>query len=107
MRVDASWVRRANRSYPLDRAAADAAGDDVPATGLGAGSRAGLWAMLPAAARGAGDHRLRTARCLDEAEPLADRFVVADRGGTVAEGTAEEMRALRADPGARCCRRRR
>jgi ABC-2 type transport system ATP-binding protein len=66
---------------------------DEPTTGLDPGSRADLWELI---------RRLRvdrrttvflTTHYLDEAEALADRLVIVDKGTVVAEGTAATLKA--------------
>ncbi|MFF1877732.1 ATP-binding cassette domain-containing protein [Leifsonia sp. NPDC058230] len=65
---------------------------DEPTTGLDARSRQTLWAMiLDLAAQGI--TIFLTTQYLDEADLLADRIAVIDRGVVVAEGTAAELKA--------------
>jgi ABC-2 type transport system ATP-binding protein len=65
---------------------------DEPTTGLDPGSRAGLWALIRRLRDELGTTVFLTTHYLDEAEALADRLVVVDRGGIAAEGTAEELK---------------
>ncbi|WP_314177414.1 ABC transporter ATP-binding protein [Streptomyces winkii] len=75
---------------------------DEPTTGLDPGSRANLWELIrrlrdhPPGLRpgGApGTTVFLTTHYLDEAEALADRLVIVDRGEIAAEGTAEELKS--------------
>ncbi|MGO4418300.1 ABC transporter ATP-binding protein [Streptomyces sp. MCAF7] len=66
---------------------------DEPSTGLDPGSRADLWDLIR---RLRADHAMTiflTTHYLDEAEALADRLVIVDKGTVVAEGTATALRA--------------
>jgi ABC-2 type transport system ATP-binding protein len=65
---------------------------DEPTTGLDARSRRALWEQVRGLA-GAGTTVLLTTQYLDEADVLADRISVIDRGRVVAEGTAEQLKA--------------
>jgi daunorubicin resistance ABC transporter ATP-binding subunit len=64
---------------------------DEPTTGLDPRSRQVVWEKI----RGllaAGTTILLTTQYLEEADQLADRVAVIDRGGIVAEGTADELK---------------
>ncbi|NKY08233.1 ATP-binding cassette domain-containing protein [Cellulomonas hominis] len=64
---------------------------DEPTTGLDPRSRADLWAVIrTVVAEGA--TVLLTTQYLDEADALADRVAVLDRGHVVAQGTAAELK---------------
>ncbi|MFK5635947.1 ATP-binding cassette domain-containing protein [Ornithinimicrobium sp. LYQ103] len=65
---------------------------DEPTTGLDAESRRGLWATLRELAR-SGRGVVLTTHYLEEADALADRIVVIDRGVVIAEGTPTEIKA--------------
>lgn len=65
---------------------------DEPTTGLDAESRRGLWATLRELA-GSGRGVVLTTHYLEEADALADRIVVVDRGVVIAEGTPTEIKA--------------
>ncbi|MGW8379695.1 ATP-binding cassette domain-containing protein [Streptomyces sp. ODS28] len=74
---------------------------DEPTTGLDPGSRAALWDLVRGLRAEHGMTVFLTTHYLDEAEALADRLVIVDRGLVVAEGTAEELkRAYGGGPGA-------
>lgn len=64
---------------------------DEPTTGLDPRSRADLWAVIRAVVA-EGATVLLTTQYLDEADALADRVAVLDRGHVVAEGTAAELK---------------
>ncbi|GAA2342927.1 ABC transporter ATP-binding protein [Streptomyces cuspidosporus] len=66
---------------------------DEPTTGLDPGSRADLWDLIRRLRDGQGMTVFLTTHYLDEAEALADRLVVVDRGTVVAEGTAAALKA--------------
>ncbi|WP_025157027.1 daunorubicin resistance protein DrrA family ABC transporter ATP-binding protein [Leifsonia aquatica] len=66
---------------------------DEPTTGLDTRSRQALWDIIDGLAR-AGTTILLTTQYLEEADHLADRIAVLDRGVVVAEGTAAELKAL-------------
>ncbi len=65
---------------------------DEPTTGLDPGSRLDLWDVIRKRAR-EGSTILLTTQYLEEADALADRIVVIDRGVIIAEGTADELKA--------------
>jgi ABC-2 type transport system ATP-binding protein len=65
---------------------------DEPTTGLDPGSRADLWALIR---RLRAEQRMTvflTTHYLDEADALADRLVIVDKGRVVAEGTSEALK---------------
>ena len=64
---------------------------DEPTTGLDPRSRAELWDVLRGLVRD-GTTLLLTTQYLEEADQLADRIVVIDRGQVIAEGTALELK---------------
>ncbi|MBV7695975.1 ATP-binding cassette domain-containing protein [Streptomyces sp. TRM70350] len=66
---------------------------DEPTTGLDPRGRAEVWASVRSLA-GGGTTVLLTTQYLEEADQLADRISVVDRGRVVAEGTADELKAL-------------
>ncbi len=69
---------------------------DEPTTGLDPRSRRDVWdAVAELAASGA--TVLLTTQYLDEADVLADRIAVIDRGRVVAEGSADELKARLGD----------
>jgi len=65
---------------------------DEPTTGLDPRSRQGLWATVEALVA-AGTTVLLTTQYLDEADRLADRIAVIDRGKVIAEGTPDVLKA--------------
>ncbi|WP_295123788.1 ATP-binding cassette domain-containing protein [uncultured Leifsonia sp.] len=65
---------------------------DEPTTGLDTRSRQALWAIIRDLAD-RGTTILLTTQYLEEADQLADRIAVLDRGRVVAEGTAPELKA--------------
>ena len=65
---------------------------DEPTTGLDPASRAQVWDIIRAVAAD-GAAVLLTTQDLDEADQLADRVAVIDRGTIVAEGTTSELKA--------------
>jgi len=65
---------------------------DEPTTGLDPRSRLALWAIVRDL-RDRGITVLLTTQYLEEADQLADRIVVIDRGKVIAEGTASELKA--------------
>jgi len=64
---------------------------DEPTTGLDPRSRRTMWDAIRDLAAG-GVTILLTTQYLDEADELADRIAVLDRGRIVAEGTADELK---------------
>ncbi|HET7684227.1 MAG TPA: ATP-binding cassette domain-containing protein [Marmoricola sp.] len=64
---------------------------DEPTTGLDPRSRVELWEVLRELVRD-GTTLLLTTQYLEEADQLADRIVVVDRGTVIAEGTALELK---------------
>ena len=65
---------------------------DEPTTGLDPRSRNQLWEIIRAIV-GKGTTVLLTTQYLDEADQLADRIAVIDRGRVVAEGTRAELKS--------------
>ena len=65
---------------------------DEPTTGLDTRSRQELWNVIRSLA-GAGTTVFLTTQYLEEADRLADRIAVLDRGRIAAEGTAEELKS--------------
>ncbi|MGW4480729.1 ATP-binding cassette domain-containing protein [Rhodococcus triatomae] len=66
---------------------------DEPTTGLDPRSRREMWSVVRELVRG-GVTVFLTTQYLGEADELADRIAVLDRGRIVAEGTARELEAL-------------
>ncbi len=64
---------------------------DEPTTGLDPRSRNDLWDVIRELVK-AGTTVLLTTQYLDEADQLADRISVIDRGSLIAEGTASELK---------------
>jgi ABC-2 type transport system ATP-binding protein len=65
---------------------------DEPTTGLDPGSRADLWALIRRLRAEQGMTVFLTTHYLDEADALADRLVIVDKGRVVAEGTSEALK---------------
>jgi ABC-2 type transport system ATP-binding protein len=65
---------------------------DEPPTGLERTARQGVWRIIRALA-GCGVTVLLTTQYLDEADQLAARIAVIDRGRKIAEGTSRELKA--------------
>ncbi len=64
---------------------------DEPTTGLDPTSRARMWDVIRSLVAD-GTTLLLTTQYLDEADELADRIVVVDRGRAIADGTAAELK---------------
>jgi ABC transporter DrrB family efflux protein len=64
---------------------------DEPTTGLDPRSRNEIWAIVRELRRG-GTTILLTTQYLEEADQLADRIAVIDRGKVIAEGTGNELK---------------
>jgi ABC-2 type transport system ATP-binding protein len=65
---------------------------DEPTTGLDPRSRAVMWGIIRTLAAD-GTTVFLTTQYLEEADQLADRIVVIDRGSVIAQGTSEELKA--------------
>ncbi len=65
---------------------------DEPTTGLDPRTRARMWETIRSLVA-SGSTVLLTTQYLDEADQLADRIAVIDRGRVVAEGTADDLKA--------------
>ncbi|MGN6444992.1 ATP-binding cassette domain-containing protein [Amnibacterium sp.] len=65
---------------------------DEPTTGLDPRTRAQMWDTIRELVQ-TGSTVLLTTQYLDEADQLADRIAVIDRGRVVAEGTADDLKA--------------
>ncbi|WP_330177733.1 ATP-binding cassette domain-containing protein [Streptomyces sp. NBC_01498] len=66
---------------------------DEPTTGLDPRGRAEVWASVRSLV-GGGTTVLLTTQYLEEADQLADRISVVDGGRVIAEGTADQLKAL-------------
>jgi ABC-2 type transport system ATP-binding protein len=64
---------------------------DEPTTGLDPASRLDLWALIREQVA-AGVTVLLTTQYLEEADELADRIVVIDKGQVIADGTSDELK---------------
>lgn len=64
---------------------------DEPTSGLDPGSRNQLWELIRERVR-AGTTVLLTTQYMEEAEHLADRIVVVDRGRVIANGTPDQLK---------------
>ncbi|MFE7546127.1 ABC transporter ATP-binding protein [Streptomyces platensis] len=69
---------------------------DEPTTGLDPGSRADLWELVRRIRAEHGTTVFLTTHYLDEADALADRLVIVDKGVVVAEGTPEALKRTHA-----------
>jgi len=65
---------------------------DEPTTGLDPRTRAQMWSLIRRLTE-EGSTVLLTTQYLEEADQLADRIAVIDRGRVVAEGTADDLKA--------------
>jgi ABC-2 type transport system ATP-binding protein len=71
---------------------------DEPTTGLDPEARADMWAEIAALAASERMTVLLTTHYLEEADQLADRLVIVDRGRLVAQGAPEQLKSeLRGD----------
>jgi ABC-2 type transport system ATP-binding protein len=71
---------------------------DEPTTGLDPEVRAGMWAEIAHLSAGEGLTILLTTHYLEEADRLAGRLAIVDRGRVVAEGSPDELKGeLRGD----------
>lgn len=66
---------------------------DEPSTGLDPQSRAGLWEQIRLLRREHGITILLTTHYLDEADRMAERIVIVDRGEVIANGSADALKA--------------
>ncbi|HYM60966.1 MAG TPA: ABC transporter ATP-binding protein [Thermoanaerobaculia bacterium] len=74
---------------------------DEPTVGLDVEARRGMWEQVRRFVRG-GRSILLTTHYLEEADALADRVVVIDRGQVIAEGTPQQIKARAAGKRIRC-----
>jgi ABC-2 type transport system ATP-binding protein len=74
---------------------------DEPTVGLDVESRRAFWSVIEGKAR-EGRSVLLTTHYLEEADALADRIVLIDKGRIVAEGTPAEIKARAAGRKIRC-----
>jgi ABC-2 type transport system ATP-binding protein len=74
---------------------------DEPSAGLDVETRRSLWERITARKRGGGAVLLTTHN-LEEADQLADRIVLLDRGHMLAEGTPEQIKARVGGTTVRC-----
>jgi ABC-2 type transport system ATP-binding protein len=74
---------------------------DEPTVGLDIEARRGLWVQIRALL-GRGKSVLLTTHYLEEADALADRVIVIDRGTIIAEGTPEQIKQRAAGKRIRC-----
>jgi ABC-2 type transport system ATP-binding protein len=65
---------------------------DEPTTGLDPGSRADLWDLIHRLRDAHGTTVFLTTHYLDEADALADRLVIVDKGVVAAEGTPHALK---------------
>jgi ABC-2 type transport system ATP-binding protein len=66
---------------------------DEPTTGLDPEARAGLWGEIERLSRDEGLTVLLTTHYLEEADQLAQRLAIVDRGRVVVEGAPEELKS--------------
>ncbi|MFJ2403332.1 ABC transporter ATP-binding protein [Streptomyces xanthochromogenes] len=66
---------------------------DEPTTGLDPGSRADLWDLVRRIRADHGTTVFLTTHYLDEADALADRLVIVDKGVIVADGTPADLKS--------------
>ncbi|MFG2493972.1 ABC transporter ATP-binding protein [Streptomyces caniferus] len=69
---------------------------DEPTTGLDPGSRADLWELVRRIRAEHGTTVFLTTHYLDEADALADRLVIVDKGVVVADGTPDALKRAHA-----------
>jgi ABC-2 type transport system ATP-binding protein len=74
---------------------------DEPTVGLDVQARRGMWKQIRALLD-RGKSVLLTTHYLDEADALADRVIVIDRGTIIAEGTPQEVKSRAAGKRIRC-----
>jgi ABC-2 type transport system ATP-binding protein len=65
---------------------------DEPTTGLDPEARTAMWQEIARLSRDVGMTVLLTTHYLEEADRLADRIAIVDRGRIVAEGTADQLK---------------